>query len=213
MNKAFKTLTPKELSLFKRLDTPRKLQDFLNKLPQNFEQSGETCMSPRKLIRENTAHCIEGALFAASVLWYHGRRPLVMHLLTKDHDYDHVIAIFKEKGYWGAISKTNHAVLRYRDPVYKTPRELAMSYFNEYFLDKTGEKTMLGYTMPIDLKKRFGNDWMTSEKDLWNINDKLFHYPHKPIAPKPIMKDLRPADKIEIKMMCVPEQKKPTTNN
>lgn len=204
-----KLLTQKEKNLFVKLATPSKLQDFLNKLPQNFEQSGETCMSPRQVISENTAHCIEGALFAASVLWYHGARPLVMHLLTKDPDYDHVVALFKEQGYWGAISKTNHAVLRYRDAVYKTPRELAMSYFNEYFLNKTGEKTMISYTMPIDLEKFFGNDWLTSEKNLWNVNDKLFRYLHKPIAPKTAMKKLRPADKIEIKMMCVPEQEKP----
>lgn len=203
----FNWLSKKEALLFKRLNTTRKLQDFLNKLPQNFELDGETCMSPLRVIRENTAHCIEGALFAAAVLWYHGKRPLVMHLLTKDHDYDHVVALFREQGYWGAISKTNHAVLRYRDPVYKNPRELALSYFNEYFMDKTGEKTMLGYTMPIDLEKIAGAGWLTAKKDLWGINDKLFHSPHKPIAPRPLMQKLRPADTIEIRVMDVPEQK------
>jgi hypothetical protein len=157
-------------------------------------------------MKKNAAHCIEGALFAAAVLWHHGKRPLVMHLKTKSHDYDHVVALFKEKGYWGAISKTNHAVLRYRDGVYKTPRELAMSYFNEYFMDKTGEKTMVGYTMPIDLEKSSGSDWVTADDELWSVNDKLFHTRHKSIAPKSIMKKLRPADKIETKVMDVPEQ-------
>ncbi len=209
MPEIFNSLTQKELSIFKRLNTPQKIQNFLNKLPQNFELRGETCMSPRMVLRENKAHCIEGALFGAAALWYHGKRPLVMHLKTKNHDHDHVVAIFKESGCFGAMSKTNHAVLRYRDPVYKTPRELALSYFNEYFMDGTGEKTMLGYTLPIDLKKLAGSGWLTSLKDLWLINDKLFHAPHRPIAPKSIMKNLRPADKIEIKVMDVPEQKKP----
>jgi hypothetical protein len=206
MKKALKYLLPDELGILNRLNTPHKLQDFLNEFPQNFEHDGETCMSPRRVMREGRAHCLEGAIFASTVLWYHGNRPLVMHLLTKDHDYDHVVAVFRENGLWGAISKTNHAVLRYRDPVYKNPRELAMSYFNEYFLDRTGEKTMLGYTKPVDLGKVFGSDWITSENDLWHINDKLFHSPHKPIAPKHAMKRLRPADPIEIRVMDVPEQ-------
>lgn len=204
--RVFEQLTAREHSVFKKLNTPQKLQDFLNKLPQNFEQKGETCMSPRLVIREDKAHCIEGALFAAAVLWYHGKRPLVMHLKTKDHDYDHVVAIFKDDGRFGALSKTNHAVLRYRDPVYKTPRELAMSYFNEYFMDGTGEKTMLGYTKPIDLEKLAEDDWVTSIKNLWLVNDKLFHAPHRPIAPKRVMRKLRPADRIERKVMDIPEQ-------
>ncbi len=208
-----KFLTPKEAHLFDRLNTPQKLQDFLNKLPQNFEEKGETCLSPRRVLQENKAHCIEGALFAAAILWYHGRRPMVMHLITKNHDYDHVVAIFKDGNCYGALSKTNHAVLRYRDPVYKTPRELALSYFNEYFMDGTGEKTMLGFTKPIDLEKIAGTKWLSDEKNLWDINDKLFHTRHQPVAPKSIMKKLRPADAIEIRIMDVPEQKRPMTND
>lgn len=190
-------LSKKEVSVFSRLNTPQKIQDFLNKLPQNFERKGETCLSPRQVIKENTAHCLEGALLAALALWYHGRPPLVMHLKTTEHDQDHVVAIFKENGYFGALSKTNHAVLRYRDPVYKTARELALSFFHEYFLDD-GRKTLIGYTEPFDLSK-FGSNWVMDEKDLWEINDKLFDLPHKKIGPPKIMKHLRKADPVEIK--------------
>lgn len=207
MSKSFGSLSKKELVVFKRLNTPHKLQDFLNKLPQNFWLDGETCMSPKRVLKENKANCLEGAFLAAAVLWYHGARPLVMHLSTLDHDEDHVVAIFKDGGYYGALSKTNHAVLRYRDAVYKTPRELAMSYFNEYFKDVTGEKTMTGYTQPIDLGKLRGTSWVASPKDLWKINDALYHAKHFLVAHKKLMKKLRPADRIETKVMDVPEQK------
>jgi len=204
MQKIFPKLTKKEVAIFRRLNTPRKIQDFLNKIPQNFERRGETCMSPRRILRENTAHCIEGALFASAVLWYHGKRPLLMHFVTIGKDQDHVVALFKENGLWGAISKTNHAVLRYRDPVYKTPRELAMSYFHEYFLPG-GRKNMLGYTEPIDLSKIGTGGWIIDEKDLWKINDLLFHTPHKPVAPKAAMRRLRPADAVERKYSDITE--------
>lgn len=202
-------LTTVERRLFTRLNTPRKLQDFLNKLPQNFELGGETCFSPRRVIREHKAHCIEGAMLAAAVSWYHGGRPLVMHLKTKNADEDHVVAIFKDGGRFGAVSKTNHAVLRYRDAVYKSFRELALSYFNEYFLTKGGHKTMLGYTKPIDLEKLAGAAWLTSAKDLWRLNDAFFRARHLSIAPKSLMRKLRPADPIERRVMDVPEQKPP----
>lgn len=205
--KDFSFLSKKERVIFNRLNTPQKLQDFLSKLPQNFERDGETFMSPLRVLRGNTAHCIEGAFFAAAVLWYHGKRPLVMHLTTSHKDYDHVFTVFKDGGRYGALSKTNHAVLRYRDAVYESPRELAMSYFNEYFKDVTGRKTLIGYTLPIDLEKIAGTKWLTDKKDLWHLNDILFHHKHEPIAPKTLMKKLRPADQIERKVMDVPEQK------
>lgn len=191
-------LNKKENSLFKNLKTPAKIQDFLNSIPNNFEKRGETCMSPRRVLRERKAHCIEGAMFSAFALWYHGKPPLVIHFAT-DKDEDHVITVFKQNGLWGAISKSNHSLMRYRDPVYKTIRELCMSYFNEYFMYEDGRKTLIGYTKPINLK-RFGKNWITSEDELWNINDALFDAPHFPIAPKKILKNLRPVDPIEIEI-------------
>ncbi|MEK7115655.1 MAG: hypothetical protein AAB862_01780 [Patescibacteria group bacterium] len=209
------SLTKKEHSVFKKLNTPSKIQDFINKIPNNFEegglsaggaQAGETCMSPRKVLREKKAHCIEGALFAGLALWYHVKNPLVVHFAT-DKDEDHVIVVFKEDGFWGAISKSNHSLMRYRDPVYKTLRELCMSYFNEYFMYENGRKTLRGYTKPINLK-RFGTKWITEEKDLWKINDSLFDAPHFPIAPSKVLKKLRLVDPIEIGVGEITEWKK-----
>ena len=200
-------LSKKEEWLFKRLSTPQKIQDYLNSIPNNFEEHSETCMSPRRVMREKKAHCIEGAIFAGAVLWYHGKKPLVLHFSTTKRDEDHVIALFKEGGLWGAISKTNHAILRYRDPVFKTIRELALSYFNEYYEYGNGKKSLRGYTSPINLKI-FGNDWVTEERELWGISDELTGSKHIPIVPKNILKKLRPADPIELKILIHTDWKK-----
>lgn len=214
----FKDLTKEEVGVFKKLNSPRKLQDFLNSIPANFEKRGETLMSPRRVLKENKAHCMEGAMLAAAVLWWHGQKPLLLDLKTSDNDYDHVVALFKKHGCWGAISKTNHAVLRYREPVYANIRELAMSYFHEYFMDN-GAKTLRSYSTPFDLSTpripRRGKlkdemplangakvkpwVWITAEEDLWEVSDRLDDSPHRPILDKKMLASLRRADLIEIK--------------
>src|SRR6185369_11408520 len=148
--KAFKNFTKAELAVFKRLNSPKKVQDFLDKLPINFEEHGDTCYSPRQLLKQKKSHCSEGAIFAATAFWYHGGKPMLMDLKAPGDDFDHVVALFKVHGYWGAVSKTNHAVLRYREPIYKTLRELALSYFHEYFLHD-GTKTLREYSRLFDL--------------------------------------------------------------
>src|SRR3989344_2236389 len=127
--------TKKEEALLQKLNTPAKVQDFLNSLPFNFERRGETLSSPLFTLRRGTAHCFEGALLGAYILSLHGFRPALVHLEATNDDYDHVVTLFKVRGLWGALSKTTHAVLRYREPIYKNVRELVMSYFHEYFLD------------------------------------------------------------------------------
>jgi hypothetical protein len=107
-------LTPAEHRLFARLDTPQKIQDFLDRLPVNFSLEGDTAMSPRRVLNARMAHCAEGAIFAAAALAYHGKRPLLMDIRAPPSDQDHIIALFQERGLWGAISKTNHAILRWR---------------------------------------------------------------------------------------------------
>ncbi len=171
-----------EESFLRSLKTSSAIQDFLDSLPFNFEKGGETCMSPRRVLREKKAHCLEGAMLAATALMLQGRKPLILSLKVDRRDDDHVVALFKEHGYWGAISKTNHAVLRYRDPVYRSIRELAMSYFNEYFLVSDGTKTMRGYSKPINLRK-FGSTWVVEEKDLWPIAASIFDAPHAQAIP------------------------------
>jgi len=192
---AFKDF-PKELAILKKLNSPSKVQDFLNDLKINFEKDGETCRSPLMTLRTKKAHCMEGALLAAAIFWQHGRPPLLLDLKTTNDDNDHVVALFKEGGRWGAVSKTNHAVLRYRDPIYKNIRELAMSYFSEYFLD-SGVKTLRSYSAPFDLS-RYGDEWLTTKENLWNLTDALDTSKHFPIL-KGNSARLRRADPIEIK--------------
>jgi len=141
-----------EIKLFKRLDSPKKIQDFLAfKIKHNPAKDGVECRSPRMVLRTGKAHCMEGALLAAAILEFNGDKPLLMDLRSTSDDLDHVVALFKQFGRWGAISKTNHAVLRYREPIHKTIRELALSYFHEYFLD-SGKKTLREYSAPVDLR-------------------------------------------------------------
>jgi hypothetical protein len=120
-----------ELRILKRLNTPVKIQDYLETIPYSFDDDNDMLRSPRRVMREQSAHCIEGALLAAAALWVNGQRPLLLDVRAVPEDLDHVVTLFRAHGCWGAISKTNHAVLRYREPVYKTVRELAMSYFRE----------------------------------------------------------------------------------
>lgn len=200
-------ITSEEEKLFKKLNTPAKIQDYLNTVSYNFETRGETCMSPRRVVATKRAHCLEGAYLAAAVLWYHGEKPLLLDLRSTKHDLDHVVALFKRNGCWGAISKTNHAVLRYREPIYKTIRELALSYFHEYFLDD-GTKTMRDYSKPFDLR-RFGETWITEQEELWDIGAALDDSAHFPILP-PQMKAraLRKADLVEIAAGALVDYKK-----
>ncbi len=191
-------LTKKEIKIFKKLNTPAKIQDFIDTLPPNFEKNGETCSSPRVTLARGTAHCLEGAYLAAAILWFHGHKPLLLDLKSSKKDFDHVVALFKKDDRWGAISKTNHAVLRYREPVYKNVRELAMSYFHEYFTNHDGRKTLESFSKPFNLKK-FGVSWIIEEDDLWNIGASLDDSPHIKIVSPKMIKNFRKADPIEIK--------------
>src|SRR5688500_14411633 len=139
-NRGQPELEHRYVKLLKRLRTPAQVQDFLNSLPFNGEKKGETHRSVIETFKAGEAHCFEGALVAAAAFQLHGQRPLLLDLKSVRPDFDHVVALFKVDGYWGAVSKTNHAVLRYREPVYRSIRELVMSYFPEYFLYETGKK-------------------------------------------------------------------------
>ena len=193
-------LAKREYATFARLATPITIQDFLDALPMNFEKQGDTLRSPRRALAEGKVHCIEGALLAAAALWIAGEPPVIMNLSArlKRGDVDHVVALYKRGGYFGAISKTNHAVLRFRDPIYRTPRELALSYFHEWFLLATGEKTLECYSRPLDLR-RFGTSWLAAPKDLWGIDDALSERKHYFLVPKGNWRYVRRADAMEIK--------------
>lgn len=198
-------LSKEEWSTLKKLSTPIKIQDFLNSLPFNFEEKGETYMSVRRTLEAGKAHCFEGALLASAALAIQGHKPLLLDLKTTKHDQDHVVALFKIEGKWGAVSKTNHSVLRYREPIYRDVQELAMSYFHEYFLDN-GTKTLRSFSKPYDLSR--DKDWLISKEDLFNLVNKLDDSPHVEILSKSQIKRLRKAEKIEIETSKRVEYKK-----
>jgi hypothetical protein len=174
--------TPRELSVFRRLSTPAKIQRFLDEeLGYNLEPNGATVRSPRRVLRDRIAHCMEGALFGAAALRMAGFPPLLWDL-EATRDDDHVLAIFRQAGLWGAIAKSNYAGLRFREPVYRTLRELAMSYFEHYF-NLAKEKTLRGYSRPVLLTRFDRRNWMTAEEDVWFIPEYLCTIPHTPILP------------------------------
>lgn len=199
-------LNEKEEKVLRKLDSPKKIQDFLNKIPANFDYEKDTCMSPRTVLKTDKCHCIEGALLAALALRFHGKKPLIVDLTATKDDDDHVITVFQEDGFWGAITKTNHGVLRYREPVYKNIRELVMSFFHEYFDDK-GKKNLRSYSMPVDLSRFDKFNWMTSEEDVWEIPDYLVKVRHHKILSNKQIRNLRKADEIEIEIGKVTEYK------
>jgi hypothetical protein len=183
-------LTPAERRLFARLDAPHKVQAFLDAVPANFGIAGDTAMSPRTMLTAQVAHCAEGAVFAVAALAFHGRPSWLIDMRALPSDSDHIITVFKERGLWGAISKTNHPVLRWRDPVYRSPRELVMSYVHEYCLPG-GKKSLLEYSRPFALTRYAPERWLTPEEDLDWLMVALDEAVHLPIAPKASLKRQR----------------------
>jgi len=199
-------LTPAERRLFARLDTPHKIQDFLDALPVNFEPDGDTVMSPRRMLAAGVAHCAEGALFAVAVLGFHRQPAWLLDLRARPSDHDHVVALFKQDGLWGAISKTNHAILRWRDPIYRSVRELAVSYAHEYCLP-SGAKSLLAFSRPFSLARYAPARWVTAEDELHWLMDDLDNSPHEDVAPKRIKQ--RRSTKIEIEAQGLTEWERP----
>lgn len=179
---AFKTrlaheigLTSKETALFRKLDSPEKIQDFITDMPSNAEPDGDTCYSVRAALRENCCHCIEGAFIAACALMLHGHPALLMDFQAEGDD-DHVLALFKSGHHWGAISKSNSIWLRWRDPVYRNPRELAMSYFHEYILGP--KKSLRRVSRPFDIGAYRAEDWITKDGHCWDMAAEIDDSPH-----------------------------------
>ena len=170
-------LTDQEFSLLRRLRSPSGIQRFLDEL--DYDLPGAGCRSPRRVLRERRVQCMDGALFGAAALRVQGYRPLILDLEAVQ-DSDHVIAVFRERGFWGALARSNFAGLRYREPVYRTLRELAISYFDNYY-NLRGERTLRRYSRPVDLRRFDRRGWMTSLEDLWYIPEYLCTIPHAPL--------------------------------
>src|SRR5438874_3870407 len=181
--------TGNELRGLRRLKTPAGVQRFLDDLPYHL---ADTAWSPRVVLREGTAHCLEGAIFAAAALRVLGYPPLLIDL-EADNDTDHVLAIFKVRGHWGAVAKSNFTGCRYREPVYRTLRELALSYFHVYF-NLRGERTLRRYSQPVNLARFDRRNWMTSKKDIWFIAEYLCDISHRPLLGRGLDKHLTRVD-------------------
>ncbi len=193
-------LPPELKKLYSALKTPAKIQDYVNTLLMRQTGKEPYVQSPLLVAQTTSATCMEGALFALSVLSAQKYQAWLLDLKVdpkNTKDVDHVIAVFKQNGYYGAISKTAHAVLRYREPIYKTVRELVLSYFHEYFLDD-GTKTLRSYSKLFSIPKKYRDEWVLTHEDLFELAFELDVSPHYPIIPKHAIRTLRKADRIEI---------------
>jgi hypothetical protein len=188
------TWTKEETTFLKTMSDPDKIQGFLDSVEYNPVYE---CRSPRWVIKKKSAHCFEGALFAAAALEFIGYKPIIVDLKAYNDD-DHVIAIFKENGYWGAVAKSNFTSLRYREPVYRSLRELVMSYFDFYF-NIAGDKSLRSYSVPLNLTVYNSRNWKTTDEDLEYIGDKLEELRHFPVVDDRMIKKLKRASDIMLK--------------
>lgn len=200
---ALAAFIPAELRKLRSLKTPVGIQRALDQMPYHL---ANTAWSPRKVLAENSAHCYEGALFAAAALRANGYPPLIFDL-EAEHDTDHVIAIYQHAGHWGAVAKSNYTNCRGREPVYRTLRELAMSYFHGYF-NMRRERTLRRFSVPFNLKYFDSTEWMTTGKPVWFVAEHLFTIRHFPLLKKGLEKQLSRVDDRLFRGECVDRAEK-----
>lgn len=192
---------PDERRMLRGLTSPFKIQRLLDRIGYNLEPNGYTCYSPRMVLREGVAHCMEGALLGAMALRLIGYPPLVVDLEAV-RDTDHVIAVYRANGAWGAVAKSNYSGLRSREPVYRTLRELAMSYFEHYFNPRR-EKTLRTYSRPVNLRRFDPIGWMTTEQEIWPIPEYLCGISHTPLLRRGMERKLERMDARLYQAGCV----------
>ena len=184
-------LTEGETALLRRLTPPWRIQERLDAM--DYDADGSGCRSPRRVLRERRVQCMDGALFAAAALRVQGHRPLLLDLEAVQ-DVDHVIAVFRFRGRWGGVARSNYSGLRYREPLYRSLRDLALSYFESYF-NLRREKTLRRYSVPVDLARFDARGWMTAEDDLWDIPDYLANVRHFPLITSAQVRALATVDR------------------
>jgi hypothetical protein len=190
--------TPAELRKLRSLKTPHGIQRFLDDMPYHL---ADTAWSPRRVLQENTSHCFEGATLAAAALRAIGYPPLVIDL-EAEHDTDHVVAVYRLHGHWGAIAKSNYTGCRYREPVYRTLRELALSYFDVYF-NLRRERSLRTFSRPVNLTRFDARDWMTTNEHLWFIAEYLFTIRHHSLLRPGMAKRLHRLDDRSFRAGCL----------
>ncbi|MFN0122376.1 MAG: hypothetical protein ACKV2V_17925 [Blastocatellia bacterium] len=193
MKPADHRLNKAELAVLKKLRTPEKIQSFLDaEIGYNKEKDGETCRSPRRVLRDRVGHCAEGAFLAAAALRAHGHAPLIVDLEAVRDD-DHLLAVYRQHNHWGAIAKSNYSGLRFREPVYRNIRELVMSYYAHYY-NLAGELTLRAFSRPVNLARFDRHGWETREDDLWDICEYFCTVPHSRVLPLPLERKRRRLD-------------------
>jgi len=178
-------LSTADLRVLRSLRTPARIQKFVDSLEYQY---ADTAWAPQRVLRERKGHCLEGALLAAAALRVNGHPPLLMDLEAVRDD-DHVVAIYSDGGLWGSIAKSNFAGLRFRAPIYRTLRELALSYFENYY-NLRGERTLRAYSIPVNLARLDDRHWMTAEEDVWCVPELLIAARHYPLLPDKVARAL-----------------------
>ncbi len=184
-------LTRREESFLRRLAPPWRIQKFLDAL--DYDLAGEGCRSARRVLSERRVQCMDGALFAAAALRVQGHPPLLLDLEAV-YDDDHVLAVFRQNGCWGAIARSNYSGLRFREPIYPTIHSLVLSYFESYF-NLRRQKTLRRYSRPVHLSRFDRIAWMTSQEDLWEIPEYLAGVRHIRLLSPRLEASLSPVDR------------------
>ena len=176
------------------LPSPAKIQSYLDSIPYSAE---DRYRCPRSVARDRMAHCFDGAVFAAALLRRLGHAPRIVDLLPNDRDDDHMLALFQVDGYWGAVAKSNFSGLRWREPIFRTLRELVLSYFEDYF-NSAGEKTLRAYTVSLNLARFDRQDWLLRDETMDAIADALDRIRKVPVLTARMARRLRPVDPLEL---------------
>ncbi len=190
--------SPAELRKLRSLKNPHGIQRFLDDMPYHL---ADTAWSPRCVLAENTSHCFEGAMLAAAALRANGYPPLVFDL-EAEKDTDHVVAIYRVNGHWGAVAKSNYTGCRYREPVYRSLRELALSYFEVYF-NLRRERSLRTFSRPVNLSRFDRLEWMTTDKPLWFVAEYLFDIHHYRLLTPAMAKKLHRLDDRSFRAGCL----------
>lgn len=206
MGKPSNAFTPAELRKLRSLKDPHGIQRLLDDMPYHL---ADAAWSPRRVLREDSSHCFEGALFAAAALRENGYPPLILDL-EADHDTDHVIAVYRSHGHWGAVAKSNYTGCRYREPVYRSLRELALSYFDVYF-NLRRERTLRTFSRPVNMARFDPRGWMTTEEHLWYVAEYLFTIRHHRLLTPRMIRQLHRLDDRSFRAGCLGRAEKPNT--
>jgi len=186
-------LNEEQRAIFEGLNSPAQIQAYLDRTPYSTE---DTDRSPRSVIRDGVAHCLDGGLFAAAALRRLGYPPLLVDLLPEPGtDDDHILAIYRRQGCFGAVAKSNFAGIRGRAPVYRSLRELAMSYF-EFYFSIDGHKSLRAYSVPLNLARLDSLNWLWDDAGAAEVEKRLYGLRAIQLLTPQVAAELTPVDRL-----------------